>query len=187
MANLHDAVWRRPRLKRWLNLGYVYVLHLTHLVMDLLPWFVRNGVWRLLLRDCGKGVFFDHRVYIKFPWLVSLGTDVSVNRGVEFYCGMRTGSRIMIGSNVRIAPNVRLHAAGHDPDDPELGEDGADIVIEDGVWLGAGAIVLQGVRVGEGAIVAAGSLVSRDVPAHAIVAGNPAREIRKRQVPDARP
>lgn len=185
MADLHEAMWKHQRLKRWLNHGYVYALNGLHLLLDLSPWFIRNLVWRLLLRDCGAGVFFDHRVYIKFPWLVSFGRDVSVNRGVEFYCSMRVRSRIIIGSNVRIAPNVQLHAAGHDPADPDLGETGADIVIGDGVWIGAGAIVLQGVRIGAGAIIAAGSVVTRDVSDNAIAGGVPARTLRMRDV-DAR-
>lgn len=180
MAPLGDAIWRRPRLKRWLNNAYVYGIQVLHVLLDLSPWFVRNLAWRLLLARCGPGVFFDHRVYIKFPWLVSFGSDVSINRGAEFYCGLRAGSRIVVGSDVRIAPNARFHAAGHDLDDPGLVEDGADIVVEDGAWIGAGAIVLQGVRIGRGAVVAAGSVVNRDVPARAIVGGVPARVLRQR-------
>lgn len=185
MADLQAAVWKHQRLKRFLNHAYVYALNGLHLLLDLLPWFIRNLVWRLLLHKCGSGVFFDHRVYVKFPWLVSFGDDVSVNRGVEFYCSMRVRSRILIGSNVRIAPNVQLHAAGHDPADPQLGETGADIVVGDGVWIGAGAIVLQGVHIGDGAIIAAGSVVTGDVAANTIAGGVPAKLLRMRDA-DAR-
>lgn len=55
------------------------------------------------------------------------------------------------------------------------------IVVEDDVWLGSGVIVLDGVRVGTGAVVAAGSVVTRDVPPYAIVAGVPAQVIRYRK------
>jgi len=48
------------------------------------------------------------------------------------------------------------------------------------VWIGHGAIVLAGRSVGTGAVVAAGAIVTRDVPAYTIVAGNPARPIRRR-------
>lgn len=180
MPELPAAIWERPRLKRFLNHAYVYALNLLHLLLDLLPWFLRNLAWRALLHRCGPGVFFDHKVYVKFPWLLSIGRDVSINRGAEFYCSLRTRSRITIGDDVRIAPNVQLHAAGHDPADPALGETGADIVIGNGAWIGAGAIVLQGVRVGARAIVAAGSVVSRDVADDAIVGGVPARVLRMR-------
>ena len=48
------------------------------------------------------------------------------------------------------------------------------------VWIATGAIILPGVTVGEGAVVGAGSVVARDVPPWTVVAGNPAREIKKR-------
>ena len=53
------------------------------------------------------------------------------------------------------------------------------IVIEDNVWIGGGAILLPGVTIGRNAVVGAGAVVSRDVPANAVVAGNPARVIRE--------
>ena len=55
-----------------------------------------------------------------------------------------------------------------------------DTVVGHDVWLGYSALVLPGVRIGHGAIVAAASVVARDVPPYAIVAGNPARVIRSR-------
>ena len=180
-SRLEESLWARPRAKRIANHAYVYAIQLLHLALDLCPWFVRNAAWRLLLAECGAGVFFDHRVYIKFPRLVSFGHDVSVNRGAEFYCGLRERSRIRIGSNVRIAPNVRMHAAGHDPDHAGFADTGADIVVEDDCWIGAGALVLQGVRIGRGAVVAAGSVVNRDVPPNSIVGGVPARVLRMRK------
>ena len=54
------------------------------------------------------------------------------------------------------------------------------IVIEDDVWIGFNVVVLSGVRIGHGAVIAAGSIVTRDVPAGAIVAGTPARLVRMR-------
>lgn len=185
MSDLGQAMWRHQRIKRTLNHAYVYAINGLHLLLDLSPWFIRNLAWRLLLRDCGGGVYFDHRVYIKFPRLVSIGSDVSINRGAEFYCSMRVRSRIVVGSGVRIAPNVQLHAAGHDPADAQLGETGADIVIGHGAWIGAGAIVLQGVNIGAGAIIAAGSVVTGDIPEHTIAGGVPAKVLRQRD-PDAR-
>jgi len=57
------------------------------------------------------------------------------------------------------------------------------IVIEDNVWLGGGAIVLPGVRIGRNAVVGAGAVVTRDVAANTVVAGNPARVIREIEQP----
>ena len=56
-----------------------------------------------------------------------------------------------------------------------------DIVVGDDVWIGANVSILKGVTIGSGAIVGAGSVVTKDVPEHAIVAGNPARVIKFRE------
>lgn len=177
-----DGIWDRPRLKRAINHAYLYVLNLAHLVLNLAPWFLRNAIWRLTLRRCGPGVFFDYGVYVKFPWLVSIGTNVSINRGVEFYPGLRGRSQIFIGSNVRIAPNAKFHAAGHDPDDPYFQDIGESIVVEDDVWIGAGAIILPGTFIKRGAVVAAGSVVRGEIQPFSIVGGVPARHIRNRRL-----
>ena len=52
------------------------------------------------------------------------------------------------------------------------------VIIEDDVLIGANAVVLEGIRIGRGAIIGAGSIVTKDVPSNAVVAGNPARYIR---------
>ena len=64
--------------------------------------------------------------------------------------------------------------------DPDYNPDRSDINIADDVWIGYGAIVLSGVTIGRGAIVAAGSVVTKDVPPYAVVAGNPARVLAQR-------
>jgi acetyltransferase-like isoleucine patch superfamily enzyme len=170
------------RRKRFVNGLYIWAIHLLHVVLDLLPAPLRGLFWRFLLGACGRGVMIDHRVYFKYPWLVRLGSDVSINRGAEFYPGVMQRAQVRIGDRVRIAPNVRFHAAGHDPDDPELGDAAATIVVEDDAWIGAAAVILAGVHIGRGAVVAAGSVVTRNVPAGAIVGGVPARLIRQREV-----
>lgn len=55
-----------------------------------------------------------------------------------------------------------------------------NIVIDDDVWIGYGATILSGVHIGQGAVVAAGALITKDVPAYAIVGGSPAKIIRYR-------
>lgn len=167
------------RNKRWANLLYIDALSAARFVTDLLPGPLRNVIMRRVFSRSAPGVFFDRQVYVKFPWLVSIGERTSVNRAVEFYPDLDGGHRVVIGADCYIAPHVRFHAAGHDLDDMTA-HVGGDIVVEDGVWLGAGSVLLPGVAIGRDAVVAAGSVVTKDVPARMIVGGVPAESIRQR-------
>jgi maltose O-acetyltransferase len=60
------------------------------------------------------------------------------------------------------------------------------VSIGDNVWIGGRSIILQGVKIGEGAVVAAGSVVTRDVDAYEVVAGVPAKPIKKRNISEAK-
>ena len=66
----------------------------------------------------------------------------------------------------------------------EQGITAEGIVIEDDAWLGAGAIVTDGVHIGKGAVVAAGAVVTKDVEAHTVVAGVPAKLVKRIQPGD---
>lgn len=163
--------------KRIANQFYVYAIFWIHLLLNLTPGPIRNIAFGRMLGKAGRHIFFDHNVYLKFPWLIEIGDDVSINRGVEFYPDYQSRSRITIGSHVYIAPNVRFHASGHDLEDLTR-HVGAGISVGDHVWLGASAIILPGVSIGQGAVVAAGSVVTKDVEAYTLVGGAPARLIR---------
>lgn len=97
------------------------------------------------------------------------------------------GERVIIGKRVLVATGVSIigydghpyDAAARARNQPPGPEGYADIVIEDDVWIATGAIILKGVHIGQGAIVAAGAVVTRDVAPHHVVAGNPARTVRR--------
>lgn len=93
--------------------------------------------------------------------------------------------KISIGKNVMIADFASIRDDDHrfDSVDIPMIEQGmatSPIIIEDDVWIGHGAIVLRGVKIGTGAIIAAGAVVTKDVPAFAIVGGVPAKIIKYR-------
>ncbi len=96
---------------------------------------------------------------------------------------LRGQGGITVGDRVYTAPLVQILAVNHVFNDParpmvDQGITAEGIVIEDDVWLGAGAIITDGVRVGQGAVVAAGAVVTRDVAPHTVVGGVPARVLR---------
>lgn len=100
------------------------------------------------------------------------------------YNVLRGQGGITIGDRVYTAPLVQILAVNHvfdDPDRPivEQGITAEGIVIEDDVWIGAGAIITDGVRIGRGAVIAAGAVVTHDVESHTVVGGVPARLIKR--------
>lgn len=107
---------------------------------------------------------------------IELGSRCTVNA----FCVLQGNGGIRIGDGVMIAAHVQMYAANHKFGDinlrmQEQGETRLGIYIADDVWIGAGSIILDGVTIGSGAVVAAGSVVTKDVPERAIVAGVPAR------------
>lgn len=89
---------------------------------------------------------------------------------------------VRIGKQCKCGPRVSIFAAGHPIDAAERvkgPEFGRPVTIGDRVWIGGGAIINPGVTIGNDVVVAAGAVVTKDVPDAVIVAGVPARVIRK--------
>jgi len=124
----------------------------------------------------------DFRFFSGLRVTVEPGGVLSVGNGfINHDCRIHCYESIRIGDDAWIGEQVILR----DSDSHQIADGArpvnAPIVIGDHVWVGMRAIVLRGVTIGDGAIVAAGSLVNRDVPARALVAGVPAT-VRRRDV-----
>lgn len=125
------------------------------------------------------------RVYLESPVHINHGFNISV--GENFYCNFNCifldWSIIKIGDNVAIGPNCTLSCINHPLDGDDRKNDAGlyafPIFIDNNVWIGANCVILSGVHIAEGSVVAAGSVVTKSVPPHVIVAGNPAKIIAK--------
>ncbi len=113
------------------------------------------------------------RIEVKAGARLHFGRGTYVNRDAVIVCH----DSIRIGANCKIAYGVVMMDTDEHPV-PGSTRLTAPIELGDGVWIGARAIVLKGVTIGEGAIIGAGSVVTRDIPARSIAAGQPARVIR---------
>jgi acetyltransferase-like isoleucine patch superfamily enzyme len=85
--------------------------------------------------------------------------------------------QIILGQNVICGANTLITDSNWHPEDSRSGYP-APVIIEDNVWLGVNATVLKGVRIGENSVIGASSVVTRDIPANVIAAGNPCKSIR---------
>ena len=117
--------------------------------------------------------------YIDYGKPVTIGEDCFIQQCCTFFG--RGG--ITIGNGVFIGPKCNLITINHDANPENRSATyGRPIVIEDKVWIGINSTVLPGVRIGYGAIIGAQSVVTHDVPPMTVVAGNPARIIKKIEV-----
>lgn len=155
----------------------------------------------------GNGAYLDQGVYLHAcPGGIEIGEETIVMHGavlhvynfrniphsgikigrnslVGEYTVIRGQGGVTIGDRVYTSPFTQIIAVNHVFDDPnrpfvDQGITAQGIVIEDDVWLGSGVVITDGVRVGKGAVVAAGAVVTKDVPAHTVVGGVPARPIK---------
>jgi acetyltransferase-like isoleucine patch superfamily enzyme len=109
------------------------------------------------------------------------------NTGIGHACSFTIGKKIVIGQHCRIAGQVWIFdSPGHPADpiarmasSPLTDEEVRPVVIEDNVWIGERAIIMPGVTIGQGSMVAAGAVVMMNVPPNTMVAGNPARQLRR--------
>ncbi len=147
-----------------------------------LPETVSVGAYTYYDDPAGPEAFLANILY-HFPFL---GDRLVIGR----FCAIAAGTRfVMNGGNHRlngpttfpfpIFGGAWTGRFDGEPDFPNRG----DTVIGNDVWLGMDATILPGVTIGDGAVIAALSVVTRDVPPYAIVAGNPARIVRRRLSP----
>ncbi|HDX8366499.1 TPA: sugar O-acetyltransferase [Aeromonas dhakensis] len=126
-----------------------------------------------IVGELAQGAFICPPLYCTYGRHIHLGERSYINMGAT----LLDNAPIRIGAEVMIGPNVQIYTAAHalDADERIQGvETALPVTIEDRVWIGGGAILLPGVTIGREAIVGAGAVVTKDVPAGARVAGNPA-------------
>lgn len=146
------------------------------------PYFMGNK-WRIWLtakfglkHNGGVSIYPDTQIWA--PWNVEMGSSVAIDSNVYLY----SAAKIKIGTKVAISREAFICTASHDINYANRPLITAPVTICDGVWIGARATILPGITIGEGAIVAANAVVTKNVPAWAVVAGNPAKIVKYRKV-----
>ena len=121
-------------------------------------------------------------VWLQPPFFCDYGANISLGKKCffNFNCVVLDVCQVTIGDHTIFGPAAQIYTATHPIDAVarRSQEFGKPISIGSDVWVGGGAIICPGVKIGDGSIIGAGSIVTRDVPAGVVVAGNPARVIR---------
>lgn|SRR5215472_9306763 len=133
---------------------------------------------RLRVAQLGRGVGLLMGVELRNGRNVFVGNRVVINRDVLLD---GRGGRLVIGDDVDIAQETNIWTLEHDVHSDSHADKGGDVTIEDHVWIASRVTILPGVRIGKGAVVACNSVVTRDVPPMAVVAGIPAKVIGLRR------
>ena len=194
----------RPGIRGLYRLGVV----LAELWQLVYKWLVVAPVVRSIA-TVGQNLRIERIPYIRGPGKIMIGRDVYISGKIDIAfsrhgddtpelvigdhtfighgCAFAVASAIRIGDHCLVAGGVRIQDNDGHPLDPERRHRGdpvdeenvRPVTIENGAWIAAGATVLKGATIGENAVVGARSVVVKDVPAGAVVAGNPARVIRE--------
>ena len=144
--------------------------------------FVPSNILRYLLvkynvSELGKNVSFLMGIEIRVGKNIKIGSNCVFNRNVMLD---GRGGNLTIKNNVDIGQETNIWTLEHDVDDNNHRSKGADVIIEDYVWIASRCTILPGVVIGEGAVVACNSVVTKDIAPYTVVGGIPAKYIKTR-------
>jgi acetyltransferase-like isoleucine patch superfamily enzyme/GT2 family glycosyltransferase len=178
----HSSSGKLPKTRRFLRLigGVLDPRAYIHMLRIVNYWNYTHARPRRSL-NLGRKVEISPDAVFANPTRIEIGARSIVTSMVRVLAGGIHG-RIRIGENVMIGPGALLTAATYRTDEAGPFRDRAmeerDVIVEDNVWIGAGAVVLPGVHIGTGAIIGAGSVVTKDVPAGAVHVSAASRVVR---------
>lgn len=172
----YNNSWYRPgpSLKR----GCWYLINLVIFKSSIFPFYkLKVFLLRSFGAKAGMNVLIKPNVNIKYPWFLEIGDNVWIGEKVW----IDNLGKVSIGNNVCLSQGCLLLSGNHDYRKTSFDLIVKDIVLEDGVWIGAGAIVCGGVICKGHAVLSVGSVATQNLEPYSIYAGNPAIRVRERK------
>lgn len=148
---------------------------------------IRNKILSELIPNIGKGTYIQGPIQFDYGAFTTFGENcyANFNFTVLDICPVTIGDNVFFGPNCMLATPV--HPFRYQERNIKYKEDGTayddeyakPITIGSNCWLASNVVVIGGVTIGEGCVIGAGSVVTRDIPANSLAAGNPCRVIRE--------
>jgi len=141
---------------------------------------LRRMVTGMIFKSSGDGVNVNRNASFGSGTNLSIGSNSSIGRNCQL------ANDVAIGDDVMMAPDVIIFSVGHNTQsiDMPMRKQGntlpQPVKIENDVWIGQRVIILPGITIGRGSIIGSGSVVTKDIPAFSVAAGNPAKIIKSR-------
>jgi maltose O-acetyltransferase len=180
---------RNGRVLSWLEAAvkireriYNYYLDLKVALLWLLGYLPSHELRLMIFDLAGMKIGENSTIHIGARFYQPKNVTIGKGTIIGDHATLDGRDQLTIGDHVAIASQVMIFNAEHDINSAGFEPVTAPVDIGDYVFIGPRAIILPGVTIGRGAVVAAGAVVTRNVPAKAIVAGVPARIVGKRQV-----
>jgi putative colanic acid biosynthesis acetyltransferase WcaF len=172
-----DNSWYKPANKLKIILWYFTNMFLFKTMLPL-PSSIKVKVLRAFGATIGTAVVLKPNVNIKYPWFLSIGDNCWIGEGVW----IDNLAQVTIGNNVCLSQESYLLTGSHDYKKEAFDLILGEIVLEDGVWIGAKSVVCPSVVCKSHSILAVGSVATKDLEEYAIYQGNPAVFKRKRKI-----
>ena len=138
----------------------------------------RHAFIKTILGESGENVHIEPDFWCDYGYRIKVGENFYANHGMIIL----DAGGVTFGHDVYISPSCGFHTSGH-PIDSERRNQGLEyaypIVVGDNVWIGAGVQVMPGATIGNNVVIGSGSIVTKDIPANSVAAGNPCRVIRQ--------
>ena len=138
----------------------------------------RNALLKKLIGSTKTKFYIEPPFHCDYGYNIPLGENFYAN----YNCIILDCAEVKIGDNVMLAPNVSIFTAGHPIDAEKRNQEweyAIPVSIGDNVWIGGNTVINPGVNIGENTVIGSGSVVTRDIPANVVAAGNPCKVIRE--------
>lgn len=175
--HLFSNTWFQPGSK--IKIFFWYFINILFLINPLNPSSsLKLFFLKLFGATIGKGVLIKPNINIKYPWFLEIGNHVWIGEKVW----IDNLTYVKIGANVCLSQGSMLLTGNHNYKKETFDLEVGEIILEEGVWIGAQAIVCPKVVCKSHSVLSVGSVATKSLDAYGIYAGNPAQKIRERVI-----